>query len=66
MEFHEGEKVVYTFPKPVDGARKQFYGEIFKMTEGWIFIKSEDDVVLKVSFNNIELLTKAGDKKKAI
>lgn len=66
MEFNEGEKVVYTFPNPVDGAKKEFSGKIYLITDGWIFIKSEDDIILRVSFYNAEMLERDGDKRQAV
>ncbi|GJQ64163.1 MAG: hypothetical protein SCALA702_32160 [Melioribacteraceae bacterium] len=66
MEFNEGENVVYTFPNPVDGAKKSFSGKIYLITDSWIFIKSEDDIILRVSFHNAGMIEQEGDKRKAV
>jgi len=66
MEFNEGDSVIYTFPTPVDGAKKQFEGEIYMITDGWIFIKSTEGMILKVSHYNAELIEQTGEKRQAI
>lgn len=56
MEIKLGQRVIYTFPEPVDFSRTKFLGTVEFVGEAFIFIKDERNIKLKVSYKNSHLL----------
>ena len=56
MEFKVGDKIKYYFPNPKNSLKPNFIGIIEAMSENHILIKNAEDVILKVSFGNFDLL----------
>lgn len=52
FEIREGDKVRYNFPKAIGKNKNIFFGVVSLLSENYIFIKSEDGNLLKVSFSN--------------
>ncbi len=56
MEFVIGQKVKYYFPIPKNLSKPYFIGEIENVLENHLILKNQDNVMLKVSFANYDLL----------
>jgi hypothetical protein len=56
MDFKIGEKIKYYFPNPKNATKPFFVGLIDDITENHIVIKNDENITLKVSFANFDLL----------
>jgi hypothetical protein len=56
MDFIIGEKVKYYFPNPKNSAKKFFIGFIENISENHIVMRNDENITLKVSFANYDLL----------
>jgi hypothetical protein len=56
MEIKLGQRIIYTFPEPIDSSKAKFLGTVDYVGETFILIKDDRNIKLKVSYKNFHLL----------
>ena len=60
MEIKQGDIIKYFFPYPMSNLRNNIVGQVDYIGDDFIFIKSNANIRLKISFKNFHQIKKLG------
>jgi len=57
MSLKAGDRLVYTYPNPLNSKNKSFSGRVEVICETYVILKNDQNILLKISWKNFDYLT---------